>query len=109
MLHVERKNGLGDVAATEGPGTLIGLVLHVTAVVEIQTEEGEGDADGLDIGGGVAEPENGDDDDKNTFDEAGHGVCHGRDHREQDESKDVLTKVEGPIEHKFKGEPTVVK
>lgn len=39
------------------------------AVVEVQADEGEGDAGGLDGGGVVPEPDDCDDDDEDAFDE----------------------------------------
>lgn len=79
------------------------------AVVQVQADEGEHEAERLDFGDGFAKPDDGEDDDEDTLDEAGDGVCDGRDHGEQDEGDDVLAEVEGAVEEEFDEEAAVVE
>lgn len=52
----------------------------------------------------MAEPDDGDDDDEDAFDEGGDGVGDGRDHREEYKGNDVLAEVEGAVKEKLEGE-----
>lgn len=79
------------------------------AVVEVEAEEGEGDAGGLDGRRGVAEPDDGDGDDEDAFDEGGDRVGDWGDEREEHERDDVLPEVEDAVEDEFERQAAVVQ
>lgn len=63
----------------------------------------------MDGGGGVAEPDDGSDDDEDAFDERGDRVGDGGDEGEEHEGDDVLPEVEDAVEEELEGEPAVVE
>ena len=73
----------------------LGLVVHV------QTGKGHSDTKGLDGVNGLGEPQDGDADDGDTFDEGGDRVSDRRGGCEDDESDDVLGKVDGAVEEEI--------
>ncbi len=73
------------------------------AIVEIKTYECETDAEGLNRRGIVAEPDDGDNDDKNTLDKRGDRVGDWRDERKKNKGKDVLSEVEDAVEKELEG------
>ncbi len=83
---------------------LFGLGGCARAVVQVQTEERQGDATGLERRGAGAKPDDCDDDDENAFYQRSDAVGDGGDEGEQDESEDVLSEVEYAVEEKFEGE-----
>ena len=78
-------------------------------VVQIQTDEREGDTGGLDGSGVVPEPDDSDDDDEDAFDERGDGVGDGGNHGQQHEGYDVLSEVEDAVEDELDGQSAVVQ
>lgn len=79
------------------------------SVVEVEADEGEGDAGGLDGGGGVPEPDDCGDDDEDAFDEGGDGVGDWGDHGQQHEGDDVLSEVEDAVEDELDRQAAVVQ
>lgn len=47
------------------------------SIIEVQTQEGQGDTECLDGGRGTPEPDNGNDDDEDTLDEGGDRIGNG--------------------------------
>ena len=80
----------------------------VRPVVQVEAQEREADANGLDLCGRGAEPNDGDDDDEHALYQGGHGVRHRRHHGEQDESDDVLAEVEDAVENKLQAQSSVI-
>ena len=64
------------------PRSSVGFCGVAGSVVEVETEEGQGDAEALDARHAVAEPDDGEGNDEDALDEAGDGVGDGRDHGE---------------------------
>lgn len=55
----------------------LGGVFHACAVVEVEAQTRQGDAEGLDWGRGAAEPDDCEGDDPDALDERGDGVGDG--------------------------------
>lgn len=89
--------------------TPICFVTRTRPIVEIQAKEGECNTDSLQTSGWTAEPYNGQDNDPDAFNQTGDGIGDGRDHGEENESKNILTPVKGAIEEKLQGEGAVVQ
>ena len=60
-------------------------------------------------GGAAAEPDDGDEDDEDAFDEGGDRVCDRGDHGKQHESDDVLAKVEDAVEDELECQSAMVE
>ena len=73
----------------------LGLVVHVKA------GESHGDTNGLDGVDGLSEPEDGDANDGDAFDQGSDRVSYRGGGREDDESDDILGEVDGAVEEEI--------
>ena len=80
--------------------TLFDITLGLV-VIHVQAGKGHGDANGLDGVNRLGKPEDGDANDGDTLDEGSNRVSDGRGRGEDDESDDVLGKVDGAIEEEI--------
>lgn len=71
------------------------------AVVKIEAYESEGDAERLHPSGLAPEPDNGNNNYKDSLYEGRDRVGDWGDEREEDKGEDVLRKVENPVEEEF--------
>ena len=79
------------------------------AVIQVQAEESEGDADGLHVGCWRAEPDDGDDNDEDAFQQRGDAVSDWRNHRQQDKGEDILPEVERAVEDELHRQAAVIE
>lgn len=82
---------------------LVFALFHVALglVVHVQAGECHGNTNGLDGVDRLSEPEDGNANNGDTFDQGSDRVSDGRGGCEDDESDDVLGKVDGPVEEEI--------
>jgi len=75
--------------------------MSTRSIIQVQSQERECDPYSLNGGYRVTEPDDGEYDDENAFDEGGDGVCYGGDHTEQCKRHEGLEEVECAVEDVF--------